>query len=196
MDKKDIQEKRMKGYFLEAARKVVIEEGVSNLTVKKVADLAGYASGTLYNYFKDLNNLLFHCIVYFMDECKEYVLNQIRDVQDIKKRVIKLSKAYCEYFLKRPNVYRLMFLTDLGKVPDNLRQEIHSPQIVLILRDTLQECSRKGLILEENVSTIENLMSTSVHGLLLFFIKGRSLMNKDDILKVIEEEVNYLLYDK
>ena len=53
MDKKEIQRQRMMKYFIEAGKQIILEEGVKNVTVRKVADLAGYSYATLYNYFED-----------------------------------------------------------------------------------------------------------------------------------------------
>ncbi len=193
MDKKTIQEQRMKGYFIEAAGRVVREDGVSNLTVKKVADLAGYAPGTLYNYFTDLNDLLFHCAVDFLDECRDYVLKQAENNKGIKARLISLTHAYCEYFIENPNIFKLVFLEDINNIPDNLRSQAYIPEVTLVLHQTLVESAREGIIPEEKVDIIENLIGSSTHGHLLFFIKGRSVMSREEIFELIEGEIDYLL---
>ena len=50
-DKKTIQKRRMMGYFIEAASQIIEEEGMEGVTIRKVADIAGYNSATMYNYF-------------------------------------------------------------------------------------------------------------------------------------------------
>ena len=62
MDKKSILEQRMKGYFIQAAMEILRGEGIKDLSVRNVAEKAGYSYATLYNYFKDLNELLSLCI--------------------------------------------------------------------------------------------------------------------------------------
>lgn len=49
----------MMGYFIDAANQIIENEGIESVTIRKVADIAGYNSATLYNYFNDLNHLLF-----------------------------------------------------------------------------------------------------------------------------------------
>ena len=68
MDKKEIQERRMKGYFIDATKELLKGEGLSAVSVRSVADKAGYSYATLYNYFKDLNDLIFECVRDFQTE--------------------------------------------------------------------------------------------------------------------------------
>ncbi|MFP4661847.1 MAG: TetR/AcrR family transcriptional regulator [Halanaerobiales bacterium] len=186
MDRKTIQEQRKKGYFIEAAKKIIKEEGIKNLTVKKVADLAGFASGTLYNYFSDLNDLYIHCADDFWDECKDYLL-AAEDNLNVKSKIISSSRAYCEYFIDNPNVFELIFLLDFEDVP------VEPPEVALMLLEALREGVEAGLIPEERLKMIEDLIGNSIHGLLLFIIKKRTTATREEVLNLVEEEVKYLL---
>jgi DNA-binding transcriptional regulator YbjK len=65
VNRKQIQEQRMKSYFIQAAKDMLKGEGLKSLSVRSVADRAGYSFATLYNYFKDLNELIFVCVKIF-----------------------------------------------------------------------------------------------------------------------------------
>jgi len=195
VNRKEMQEKRKRGYFLEAAKKVVREEGVSELTVKKVADLAGYAPATLYNYFTDVNELLFHTAVAFFGECKEYVLKNAESAKDPKERIIGLATAYSCYFLENPKVYHLAFLHDI-RVPGEYA-EGYVPEIVKLTAENLMEYGKAGLIDLKDVETILGLIANSIHGNLLFYIKERGgLMTREEIIGKIEKEVRFVLREE
>ena len=53
MDKLDIKKKRVMMYFIEAIQELILNEGIENLSIKKIADKAGYNTATIYNYFED-----------------------------------------------------------------------------------------------------------------------------------------------
>ena len=53
MEKKEIQEQRMRGYFIQATKEIIKGEGIKSVSVRNIADRAGYSYATLYNYFKD-----------------------------------------------------------------------------------------------------------------------------------------------
>ena len=194
MDRKSIKEKRIKGYFVEAAKKVINEEGVDGLTVKKVANLAGYAPGTLYNYFTDLNGLLFNCVVEFFSECEELSLKELEKCKTAKEKVINLSIVYSKYFIDNPNIYQLLFLEDLGEQPEEFKgEEGYIPEVVRLSQKNLMECAEQGIIKRKDIDIIQALIANSVQGNLLFYIKERSQMTKEEVLKKIEREVKYLL---
>lgn len=162
MDRKAIQEKRRKGYFIEAAKKIIREEGVNNLKVKKVADLAGFVSGTLYNYFTDLNDLYSHCAVDFWKECKDYVLNSVENNKGYRSQIINSLRIYCEYFIDNPNVFELIFLMDFTEMPDE------TPEVVLIIMKLMNDSVTECLIPDDKLRMVEEILSSSIHGLLLF----------------------------
>ena len=53
MDKLDIKKKRVMMYFIEAIQELILNEGIENLSIKKIAKKAGYNIATIYNYFED-----------------------------------------------------------------------------------------------------------------------------------------------
>lgn len=46
-------------YFIEAARNIIETQGMDMISIRGVAEKAGFNSATLYNYFKDLGDLFF-----------------------------------------------------------------------------------------------------------------------------------------
>lgn len=58
MANREKHHRRVLRYFIEAAQLIIQKEGMDAVTIRKVADIAGYNSATLYNYFQDLDQLL------------------------------------------------------------------------------------------------------------------------------------------
>ncbi len=72
--KKNLKKQRVMRYFIDAARKISKEEGLSGITIRSVADRAGYNSASLYNYFDNLEQLLaFTSIDLISDWLLEYI---------------------------------------------------------------------------------------------------------------------------
>ncbi|GFZ26338.1 TetR/AcrR family transcriptional regulator [Lactobacillus corticis] len=68
----ELQNRRMRQYFVDAGRDVIREDGISNFTIRAVARKAGYNSATSYNYFRDAKQLLavslLHCVRDYFNE--------------------------------------------------------------------------------------------------------------------------------
>ena len=58
-DREKIKRSRMMKYFIDAANKIINTQGIDAVNIRDTADLAGYSSATLYNYFDNLTHLVF-----------------------------------------------------------------------------------------------------------------------------------------
>ena len=59
----ELKKKRMLTYFIKSAQDIMTAEGMQGITLRKVADGAGYNNATLYNYFDDLDHVvLYACL--------------------------------------------------------------------------------------------------------------------------------------
>ena len=194
MDKKEIQRQRMMKYFIEAGKQIILEEGVKNVTVRKVADLAGYSYATLYNYFEDLSALLYHCGVGFLDECCEYVKNAEKPCGDDKQRVKNSIMHYARYFIQFPQQFQLLFIENMGsEPPEEIASAVNQPEVARALAKILWDYGNEiGLTAEEAAMLVE-LIGGYVHGKLLFYIKRTQDKEDGKFLECMGQELEYLL---
>lgn len=116
MNKKEIQEQRVKGYFITATKDLLKSEGLKSVSVRNIADRAGYSFATLYNYFKDVKDLVFLCVKDFREECREYVERRTMTTTPGNKRLKAIILAYMEYFIQYPGIFDLFFAEKLSDI--------------------------------------------------------------------------------
>ena len=58
-ERENIKRSRMMKYFIDAANKIIKKRGIDAVNIRDTANLAGYSSATLYNYFDNLTHLVF-----------------------------------------------------------------------------------------------------------------------------------------
>jgi len=189
MSRKEFQKKRKRGYFIEAAKKIIREEGTQNLTVKKVADLAGFAPGTLYNYFSNLNALYAYCVEEFWNECKIQVERSVKNIEDPKEKIIVSSNAYANYFIDNQNVFKLIFLEDLKNVPEDIKEKVYNPEVVKLLGEYLKQLTEG----KKEIEKLGNIVANYIHGILLFFIMDRADETREEINNLLKDNINYIL---
>lgn len=106
---KAIQKKRMMSYFIEATNEIIDKEGLDNLTIRKVADKAGYNSATLYNYFKNLKHLVFFSSIRYLSsyakELPKYLGRAINPIDSC----LKVWECFAKHSYNNPRVYQLIF---------------------------------------------------------------------------------------
>ena len=104
MSKNKKLEERTRALFIKSAMDILRSEGIRCISARNVADAAGYSYATLYNYFKDMNTLVFECLGEFRMECFDFVENAVSAHNDesapvkIKSRL----KALAMYFIQYP----------------------------------------------------------------------------------------------
>lgn len=109
IDKKKIQRNRMLSYFASAAIHIIDEEGLSALTIRKVADQAGYNSATLYHYFSNLSHLTLFASVHYL---KAYAIALSEELPKSKSPLdsyLKVWECFCRCSYQQPDVYEMLF---------------------------------------------------------------------------------------
>ena len=193
MDKKQIQRQRMKEYFINAAKELVLEEGIKNVTVRKVADIAGYSYATIYNYFRDIDTLMLYCINEFLEECYQYVSSEKHPKTSLEQ-IKSMAKSYIEFFIKYPQAFQLVFVEFISvEPPEELKENLSNPKIAILLYEALQTyATERGLSIDETY-TLRQIISNFLHGRLLFHIKRNLDKNDEEFIETVLKELEFIL---
>lgn len=110
MAKNQIQEQRMKEYFIQATKDILKGEGIKHVSVRNIAQKAGYSYATLYNYFKDVKDLIFECVKDFQQEGESMILTTNVKRLKGKDKIKAITKNYINYFIEYPGIFELFFI--------------------------------------------------------------------------------------
>ena len=88
---------------LDAAERIIEEEGLKSLTVRRVASAIGYSHGTLYNVFADLDDLIVHLNGRTLDALYE-ALKDIPVEGEPEAALMQLSKGYIAFSRSHRNL--------------------------------------------------------------------------------------------
>lgn len=120
MDNKEIKKRRMWTFFIDATEELIKTEGFQQVTIRKVADKAGYNSATIYNYFGELSHLLFFASLKFLKPYLETVTLKMKTTDDPLEKYLIAWDCFSEYSFQIPDIFHTVFLMDLGDHPENL----------------------------------------------------------------------------
>jgi len=182
----------MKGYFLESAKEIIRAEGVRALSVRTVAERAGYSYATLYNYYKNLKDLLFHCISDFMEECRDFVANRNHPVKKGDERLISLSLAYANYFVQYPGIFELAFLEKMPDISANQEATDAVYNCLDLILDKEWNYLMKS-IEPDSLSVITESYKSLIHGMLLFYLNKRIPSDYPEFLNNFRERCGFFL---
>jgi AcrR family transcriptional regulator len=194
MDRKQIQEQRMKSYFIQAAKDMLKGEGLKSLSVRSVADRAGYSFATLYNYFKDLNELIFACVKDFQEECLEIVTGKTKNIPNGKEKIKATVMAYISYFLEYPGVFELFFLERMG----NIGNKQATSELIYTFLDRLCEeqwmyCLKENMVDSEKVSSQKAQLRFAIMGMLLFYENRLQPESYPEFMKLVNKQIDEII---
>ncbi|MDT8862912.1 TetR/AcrR family transcriptional regulator [Alkalihalobacillus sp. MEB130] len=200
--RKDIQRARMWRYFLDAATEVIEEEGTKNVTIRKIAERAGFTSSTAYNYFKDLSHLKFFAAMRFTTD----YLNELPSFMD--KGTNQIEKwlysweCFCKHSFEQPEIYSLIFMDNLGTQPQTLLDDYYKifkeeliglpEQIKPIIMEHsfakrsalyIQSAVSEGFIKEENIDLIAEMTLMIWKGMMNTFMNQRREYTKEEAIR-------------
>jgi AcrR family transcriptional regulator len=187
-DKFDLKTQRIRSYFLVAAKQIISTEGVENISARKVANIAGYSYATIYNYFKDINELLCETKVLMVSD----IMRHIKEVMDFTPESIedvkRLLIAYTQYYLEHPQEFRFFYFYRLDA--NKSRQELYDFETPW--SETFRFLVKDGSIKEDEIEGCAKSVIYAVHGLLVLFISGNGL-TRETLFTDINKITDYIL---
>ncbi len=194
MDRKQVQEERTRGYFLSAAMDLIRAEGIAVVTARNVADRAGYSYATLYHYFRDIRDLIFSCVESFVEECRDFVRQDVEPAPAGRERLRAASRSYARFFVQYPGIFELLFLQKPGGMATG-RSNLDSLSGFF---DTLTESDWK--VLQEENGNAPTLSSRTreahklaLHGLLTLYLNRRKTLTYEQLLEEIDAVTDCLV---
>jgi AcrR family transcriptional regulator len=191
MNSSKVQEERVRRYFIDAAKEIIRAEGIRALSVRNVAQKAGYSYATIYNYFKDLKGLMAHCIEEFLEECSVAILQQSGHLDTGCGRVQAMFKAYANYFVQYPGTYDLFFLEKLSAMPgDKTIEKINSFLDKVILEDW-QQCAQLNNIKDAEIKW--GILKSTMDGMMLNYFSKYNPKEYKDFIALVDERIGYVI---
>lgn len=123
--RKEIQTARMWSYFLDAASKLIKEKGLHNITIREIADEAGFTSSTVYNYFKDLSHLKFFAVMRFTKSYVQDLPSYMEKGNNTIEKWLYSWECFCRHSFELPEIYDLLYIENLGTNPEKMIQDYY-----------------------------------------------------------------------
>ncbi|MFD1861389.1 TetR family transcriptional regulator [Planococcus chinensis] len=164
MNNKELKKRRMWTFFIDATEELIKTEGFQQVTIRKVADKAGYNSATIYNYFGELSHLLFFASLKFLKPYLETVSREMEKTDDPVEKYLIAWECFSEYSFKIPDIFQTVFLMDLGDHPKTLLASYYElyPSDLMAIPEELQPALMERNIADRGRFTIGPLVKAGL----------------------------------
>jgi len=168
--------------FIAAGRKLFADEDPSTVSLRRIAAAAGYAPGSIYQYFQHQQDLFFHIRARDMQASTEQLRQLIARVRSPVKRVLKLFIGTADYWLEHmeeflvtfpaPSVSRLPAVSSSG-VP--FGKSAAAQDSLKLYYDTVDDYFRTLVRPPLNAHLAADILIAAVHGMIVFPCMTRSM---------------------
>ncbi len=190
---KSIKRQRIKTYFLEAAKEIIINDGHEHVSVRKVADIAGYSYPIMYKYFDDLNDLLWDVKETMIKDLVESLYSQMpHELYDIHI-INKLFRIYIAYYLNNPNIFKFFYFHQLSNPSKNTIDINSEINFADMWKETFKGFVLKGKLQETEIEIVAKIFIYAIHGLLTLYFSNNGELTEEIIYQDVEKMVNCLL---
>jgi AcrR family transcriptional regulator len=194
MERKEIQEQRMRGYFIEATREILKGEGIRSVNVRAIAERAGYSYATLYNYFKDIKELVFICVRDFQLEAETLIKEKTKKSPRGTEKIRDIVKAYIEYFTQYPGIFELFFLEKMSSISG--KQPTAALIFTFLDRLTTEEwnyCIEKEIFTAKKSSIRIKNLNFLVTGMLLMYMNRMHPESYSQFVDEVDAQLRFIL---
>ena len=101
--------------FIEAAEELIDEHGIDNVSVRKIAEKAGFHNSTIYLYFKDVNELILLASMKHFNEYSKALARLSSKNWDSTENFYFVWRFFVESMLKNPKIYYNFFFGKHGQ---------------------------------------------------------------------------------
>lgn len=171
--------------ILTAATELIEENGLEGLSAREVARRVEYSAGTLYNVFRDRDDIILTIESKLLDDLDEH-LDAVRG-ETPRQHVLALATAYLEFTSKNARLWNLLFEHRLAKgraAPAWYQEKID--RLMTRIEEALEPVTGPGS--NREAQRAARVLWAGVHGI-------TSLSTADKLSNVTHEAAKVLIED-
>lgn len=163
---------------IETAMKMLGEGGGSEFTLRQIARRAGVSHAAPYKHFPDKAALLADIALIGFDRLREALVGaQAKAGGDLPNAFFAASQAYIEFGRQNPDLYRLMFGGEIGKV-SNVHLDGRALGAFEVVTDLLERGQAAGFIRKRPIRGQAAACWAQLHGITMLMLDGLLIPEK------------------
>jgi AcrR family transcriptional regulator len=170
--------------ILDAARELLVRDGVEQVSMRKIAKKINYTATTLFHHFPNKDALLLAvCEADFLALRRSF--EKIAAIADPLERLRSMGTAYVTFALEHPSHYRLMFMTpklnQMNIETERLHKGNPDQDTYAFVRETVAAVIEAGLLRDEHKDPdlVAQILWSGVHGVVALHL----IMSSDPLFE-------------
>jgi AcrR family transcriptional regulator len=170
--RKQREKEEMRQLILEAAKKIFLEKGYEQASIRNIAEAIEYSPGTIYLYFKEKDEI-FHAL--HQEGFRKFLeyMAPLQFVADPFERLKAMGRVYMDFAMNNKDFYDLMFIMT---APMNIEEEScweMGDAALEGLKNVLRDCQAAGRFVGKDVEYLSFMIWSAMHGMCALYCRER-----------------------
>lgn len=163
--------------ILESSRDIVERDGIKGLSARAIAKKIGYSPGTLYNVFRNLDDLLLTIQVALLEDAVA-TLRAVPDHEGPQKHLRALAGSYLDFAIANRRLWNLLFqhTPSAGKQSFEALDQ-HFQTMIAILRAALDPMMRTSS--PASIDQMARSIWLALHGISAIAVNDKTVLRAD-----------------
>jgi AcrR family transcriptional regulator len=170
-ERKQREKEDMRGLILDAARKIFLEKGYYQASMRNIAEEIEYSPGTIYLYFKDKDEI-FHAL---HEEGFRRMLEKMQPLEHVAdpfERLKAMGLVYLEFAKNNKDFYDLMFIMQ-APIKHEKEEWPMGQRTLDYLKNVLKQCQKKGHFKNIDIEYFSFTIWSTMHGMCALYCRDR-----------------------
>jgi AcrR family transcriptional regulator len=174
---------------IKAAREIVASEGVRELSTRKIVAKIGYTVGTLYHFFKNLDDIILHVNGVTLDMLYEFLEKRSRKATK-QTAVQTLAHGYLEFSKKHFAEWQLLF--EYPMPVDMEYPQWYGEKISILFSLVEQTLSTQMKLPASVASRTSRVLWSGIHGICTLYHTGKLHKTKSETAETLADD--FIIY--
>ncbi len=163
----------MRRLILDAAKKIFLEKGYEQASIRNIAEEIEYSPGTIYLYFKEKDEIFHEIHEEGFRKLLEY-MSPLQFVADPFERLKAMGRVYIDFAMNNKDFYDLMFIM---QAPMNFEEKPGCWEMgenaLNGLKNVLRDCQAAGRFVGKDVEFLSFMIWSAMHGMSALYCRDR-----------------------
>lgn len=190
-ERKQREKEALRQRILEAAARLLAEEGYEKVSIRKIAEAVEYSPRTIYLYYRDKRELMEAVVeAGFQRTLAQRPLPQAPESSDPILLLKQRLKTHIENALTAPAFYRAVVFLILER---NFTPGPAQEEIMAEMREHLALALPAERRSEEEVETLSHILPAALRGFTLSLINKQKTIDKTEIDAITERFIRFVM---
>ena len=114
-ERKQRQKESLRQQILDASREILLAKGYTYLSMRRIAERIEYSPTTIYLYFKNKEEILYHLSVEALERQLDFISAATCNEKSPLLRLRRAMRAYIDFGLSEPDRYKIIYMADISQ---------------------------------------------------------------------------------